>query len=109
MSMGPYRFIYQCDPVDHFDGAQRLVGLGDPTAEADLEHALHVLRDTPGSWWEGDIIAGPYCVTVPDPASFQWSIAAWVVKQSNNGTTFVVSRVEMPWLAEHSMRLELTL
>lgn len=51
--------------------------------------------------WEGDFkcYAEPRVISFPihESCSFEMAIA-W--KQSNNGTTFVVSGVPMPWLEE---------
>ena len=48
--------------------------------------------------WEGDISCGPYISALPvdDPGSPCPIMIAW--KQSNNGTTFVASPYELPWL-----------
>ena len=49
-------------------------------------------------YWEGDFREGPYCLFLPDPDSSAISLAAFIWKQENNGSTFVVSRVELPYL-----------
>lgn len=47
--------------------------------------------------WEGDFTEGPCVFALPDANVAK---VAFVWKQSNNGDTFVVSPVELPWLAE---------
>jgi len=47
--------------------------------------------------WEGDFSAGPCVFALPDSCVARVAFA-W--KQSNNGDTFVVSPVELPWLAD---------
>jgi hypothetical protein len=49
--------------------------------------------------WEGDTTFGPYVSVLPDPSNSPFLI---VWKQSNNGTTFVASPYELPWLDEHT-------
>lgn len=50
--------------------------------------------------WEGDISEGPFFFFVPSELEMK---CGYVLKQSNNGSTFVASPHPMPWLAEHSM------
>ena len=45
--------------------------------------------------WEGDLRIEPAVMWIPDDTEFNYG---FVFKQDNNGTTFVVSPVEMPWL-----------
>lgn len=47
--------------------------------------------------WEGDLRIEPVVFWVPDDAEFSYG---FVLKQDNNGTTYVVSPVRMPWLEE---------
>lgn len=50
--------------------------------------------------WEGDMVLGPVVFTLPDPHSNSFAIGfAW--KQSNNGTTFIFSPFELPWLKDY--------
>lgn len=51
--------------------------------------------------WEGDLVRGPLVSILPEPGSAGLLIIAW--KQSNNGSTYVVSRVELPYLKHHSI------
>jgi len=53
-----------------------------------------------GVGWEGDMVLGPVVFTLPDPDSNNFAIGfAW--KQSNNGTTFILSPHELPWLSDY--------
>ena len=45
--------------------------------------------------WEGDIRQGPVVFWIPDETGFRYAFA---FKQDNNGTTFIVTPVKMPWL-----------
>lgn len=45
--------------------------------------------------WEGDFRNEPVVLWVPDDTEFSYG---FVFKQDNNGTTYVVSPVPMPWL-----------
>lgn len=45
--------------------------------------------------WEGDFSQGPVVFWVPVDGTFQYGFA---FKQPNNGSTFVISPVPMPWL-----------
>lgn len=50
--------------------------------------------------WEGDITEGPYVFMLPMNDGGGTMTAGFIWKQSNNGTTFVVSPFEMPWLRD---------
>lgn len=45
--------------------------------------------------WEGDFRHEPVVIWLPDETGFDYG---FVFKQDNNGTTYVVSPVAMPWL-----------
>lgn len=45
--------------------------------------------------WEGDFRHEPVVMWIPNDTEFNYG---FVFKQDNNGTTYVVSPVEMPWL-----------
>jgi hypothetical protein len=55
--------------------------------------------------WEGDITDGPYVFHLPDNGypNFYY---AFVWKQRNNGTTFIASQIELPWLRECDVEWE---
>jgi len=46
--------------------------------------------------WEGDFLQGPNVFWVPTEDGLE---CGFVFKQSNNGTTYIVSPVELPWLS----------
>ena len=46
--------------------------------------------------WEGDMRQGPFFSALPTGDSDCAFVIAW--KQDNNGTTYVVSEIELPWL-----------
>lgn len=46
--------------------------------------------------WEGDVAWGPYISMLPHNESDCLFMLAW--KQSNNGTTFIASPFDLPWL-----------
>lgn len=48
--------------------------------------------------WEGGFREEPRVVLVPDECDF---LIGFVIKQDNNGTTYVMSPVEMPHLKEY--------
>lgn len=47
--------------------------------------------------WEGDFRQGPVVFWVPTSDSFKYGFA---FKQPNNGSTFIISPVPMPWLEQ---------
>lgn len=49
--------------------------------------------------WEGDVTAGPFFFSVP---GHEWEFG-YILKQSNNGATFVASPREMPELESLSL------
>ena len=60
----------------------------------DFEHAMRLARD---AGWEGDIRGSmePRVLWLPGETKFDYAFT-WM--QDNNGTTFVVSPVALPWL-----------
>jgi hypothetical protein len=53
------------------------------------------LEAASGVGWEGDFRNGPYVGFIPDEGEMA---TYFVWKQDNNGTTYVVTPIEMPWL-----------
>lgn len=45
--------------------------------------------------WEGDLRHEPVVFWIPDDTEFSYG---FILKQDNNGTTYVVSPVPLPWL-----------
>ena len=59
-------------------------------------------------FWEGDIVGGRIGVFwIPDPDNMTFEYAfAW--KQVNNGSTFIVSPIPLPWLERLALGLTTT-
>ena len=112
-------YVYRVSPIDWWLGwskpSEILAAFGEApyfddetgclTALANLANeiatwigdALVAFKD---AGWEGDIRQGPYLAPLP----FAFDEGAYMValKQDNNGTTFIWSPVELPWLEEHT-------
>lgn len=93
-------FIYERDPID-FWGGYHLVFLEDLILQKKwlnlIHHAMSLLDRH--SSWEKDVRMGPFIAMLPgDEIEF----ARWVVlvKQNNNGTTYIVSRYPLEHLNE---------
>ncbi len=97
-------FLYE---FGHIDYDWHLI----PTVEEfcmnpDLHHVEDLLLDClrfakVSTSWDGTFVFEPRILFFPHvDNSFGWSYG-FVWKISNNGTTYVVSPVEMPWLSEH--------
>ena len=52
--------------------------------------------------WEGDIREGPYVTVLPEPPGPSPVVIGW--KQDNDGTTFIATPFELPWLATVAFR-----
>ena len=102
-------FIYQTPPQDFWYGMIPLEKILEEktddyeTQKIDLiKFLMKAARQTAiskGCDWEGDIRGNDiYLFGMPDPDNCRsiWGIA-W--KQDNNGTTFICSPVELPWLS----------
>lgn len=63
----------------------------------DWEDAKHAATDVGVGSWEGDFRDPPRVFWVPDEGSFTY---AFVFKQENNGNTYVVSPVDLPYLTD---------
>jgi hypothetical protein len=111
---------YELPPIDYWTGAtyfdpdeEAAIAAGSPppgifpsdddphgraTELTELHQRAVVVFDELG--WEGD--GNWRCGAVPNETSTQ----LWIgVKQQNNGTTYVLSPVEMPWLNGHAFRV----
>lgn len=102
-------YTYQINPIDwgweHSKTVQQT--LVDLTADfAHDDHTSSTILDFISDWeyakvaakdagWEGDFSEGPVVIWLPDELNFSYG---FVFKQTNNGTTYVVSPVPMPWL-----------
>jgi hypothetical protein len=104
-------FAYQTGPIDVWTGwlteAQYLdqlakeeeEGFGSSSSVAKYEELRSQAFDlAKKAGWEGDIRQGPFIAGLPtDSIGADGKImVAW--KQDNNGTTFVVSPIKLPWL-----------
>jgi hypothetical protein len=107
MTQGPRELIvYNVGIIDHWTGWQKPADLmrDDPHgafSRQEFEQRLaraHDIARTLG--WEGD--GSPLITAIPDaPDSYESEyLIGW--KQSNNGTTFIASPFELPWLAADS-------
>jgi hypothetical protein len=120
-------FVYECPPIDfnwHLLSTVKSVAsrLASSEAESAVEHGKNEVAGEGGlssdyfilSWesakkaalqygWEGDFRQEPRVLWLPcpDEADFR---AGFVFKQDNNGTTFVVSPVELPHLRNYLAR-----
>jgi len=107
-------FVYQMGPIDWWPGwadldeavAQR--GGDERTraqARTELEgirdHALHEFRDR--TYWEGDIVTGPVFAGLPPGDGNSDGDVMVGVKQMNNGSVFVSSPYEPPWLSGYAV------
>ena len=52
--------------------------------------------------WKGDFREYPRVIALPEPGGCEM-VFAFVWKQDNNGSTFIISPVEMPVYQKHSM------
>lgn len=105
-------YVYCGNPIDFWTGwmteAEYLATLetvdfdGNPTNEGLAAYytrlgAAQVLAKRVG--WEGDMRQGPFVSGLPTPDSPNSEfLIGW--KQDNNGTTFVASPYELPWLSK---------
>lgn len=66
----------------------------------DVQQAMELARK---HYWEGDFKPGytPRVFWLPNEVEFAY---AFVWKQENNGTTYVVSPFELPWLDAYTFR-----
>jgi len=96
-------FKYQLGPIDYFDGCISL-----PTylvqQEGEASHVLATLARGMAemlseSCWEGDISQGIFVFALPTD-EIQTEVG-FIWKQSNNGTTFILSPCELLWLRSH--------
>ena len=107
-------WIYEITPIDsHWDllpsvadvaaqlarsEAEELSGNGGcglPSCEDFLNDWVKAKMQAEASGWEGDIRTGPVVFWLPSETIFEYG---FVFKQDNNGTTFVISPKELPYL-----------
>lgn len=94
-------FIYQRDPIDDWEGYFQIF-LEDMVHEKKwrnfIYHTFKILNEN--SNWEKDIRSGPYISMLP---GYEMPFSHWVVllKQENNGDTFIVSRYRLDYLHKY--------
>jgi hypothetical protein len=96
-------FVYALtEPIDLFDGLislPRWITEGEHDRAAWALRAILALADTADVIrWDGDMRHLPSIGALPVPPE---AVPYLVVKQDNNGTTFVVSDEPIGWLLEH--------
>jgi hypothetical protein len=114
--MSQHVYVYEMSPVDYWEGMTPLGSYFDDRCMSNMlewrrapefDRVLRFLFRTmeiarSHGHWEGDVAHGPYISAVPDSGGLDCAlILAW--KQSNNGTTYVASQIELPWLAEYRL------
>lgn len=78
--------------------AEELSGKGNcgfPSCEEFLDHWVKAKILAESAGWEGDFSKGPVVLWFPNGWRFDYGFA---FKHSNNGDTYVVSPVELPYL-----------
>ena len=93
-------FVYRLpEPIDEFDGLTPLSDwLSDASPQATswaLQAILALADAAPAVGWRGDMRHLPAVGVVLTPPS---TTAYLVVKQDDNGATFVVTTTETPWI-----------
>jgi hypothetical protein len=96
-------FVYALtEPIDDFDALTPLpewIAADPPQRTQWALQAVLALADTAAHVrWDGDMRHLPSVGAVLTPPETSPYL---VVKQDNNGTTFVVTSAPMPWLADH--------
>jgi hypothetical protein len=73
-----------------------------------FDRLCHALKIASSMGWEGDFSNGPFISAIPadDGENIPDLLFAW--KQSNNGTTFIVSPYALPWMSNAKHRVEQT-
>jgi hypothetical protein len=104
---------YHACPIDWWDGAltaNELLSKMSPKSDAvDLSCAAARLAEIEADarvafreiGWEGDVSEGPYFFCLPDEG---YCSLGYMLKQSNNGSTFVASPQPLPWLETTAFR-----
>ena len=103
-------FIYQRDPMDIYWGMTPLPHaidiirreLGDKGVNDLIKFVMacsHAAAVAEGSYWNG-AVTEVYFFAIPNAKTSYEPYWGLIWKQKNNGTTFICSEVELPWLAE---------
>jgi hypothetical protein len=92
-------FVYRVEPIDLFDDLtplHRYLADGGSSATRWALTAVLALADS-GVGWEGDMRHLPHVGHLPCPPGTSPYL---VVKQDNNGDTFIISSIPLAWI-EH--------
>jgi hypothetical protein len=100
--------VYQTGPIDWWEPWRLLYPTLAKMAKGEnADTVIEILKDLGLAFelarkmdWEGDIrtgSGGPYITALPNTDGGIQYVLAW--KQDNNGTTFIASPVELPWIA----------
>ncbi|ROO59110.1 hypothetical protein EDC02_0897 [Micromonospora sp. Llam0] len=97
-------FIYRLtEPIDVFDGLTPLPdwlnGASPHATQWALQAVLALADAAPNIGWHGDMRHLPSVGVIPDPPAVT---AYLVVKQDDNGTTFIVTASDTTWLDSHA-------
>lgn len=105
-------FCYHIAPIDFWDGAltasQLISNMGERVSTWEVysvAHALHELEVRAQQafrkiGWEGDVRTGPLFFALPGDNTMELGC---MIKQDNNGSTFIASPHPLPWLAEGAL------
>lgn len=104
---------YHISPIDFWAGALSVKSIVSALDDYECapDHLASVLRHLAALeklaqrgfakiGWEGDTTVGPSYFALPGEAEFEFG---YVLKQSNNGSTFVASPYPLPWLSPLTM------
>lgn len=88
------------DPIASETDDEDYTGPQEPLAAQEFRRDLEAAKSfAKHAGWEGDFVRGPGVFWLPDSESRSFKYAfAW--KQQNNGMTYVVSPLPLPWLGE---------
>ncbi len=99
-----FKFKYVVNPIDYYNGCMTL---GEFLTRSDSENINEILCELSCGMaemkklgWEGDIRGDIYVFAIPDDVSMAMG---FVWKQDNNGTTFILSKKELPWFERLSI------
>jgi len=110
----PDGFVYVTGPIDWWPAWTKVdtppvEDYGNYAGMTEAEHAASTLREREellesakekfrAAGWEGDVTMGPYFAGLPTDDETGRTMVG--LKQSNNGTTFIWSPLELPWLGK---------
>jgi len=100
--------VYHINPIDFWEGWQKPSAVFSTDTFFPFRNPSYEVERWVKMWakaqelakkvgWEGDVSAGPFVSGIPDDSETA-IIIGW--KQDNNGSTFIATPFEMPWLKE---------